>query len=159
VTGSTRHRLAVIASAHTDHALLLYSCLFTVQVPSTNTALRGQSDTGNCAATFDSDCNSALEDAASGFVYNMVENATPPPNSNLTAGSQSTVCYKAGQTLQDNFPSECQKYFNGTAQVTGSALTSSGQGPNQQLGGCLLVCNYREERYGIIWLTIGHSTD
>lgn len=95
-----------------DYALGYDICAFTFPTYSTNTLWRGQSDTGDCFATFDADCVRALESAASGYANEMIANATPNPNSNLTADNLGRVCYDLGQTLENNFPSECQKYMN-----------------------------------------------
>lgn len=57
---------------YSDSASLGYSmCLFSVQTPTTNTFLRAQTDTGNCEATLDSECNSALTSMASSLLLGL----------------------------------------------------------------------------------------
>lgn len=58
------------------------------------------------------------------YLLLRVENATPPPNSNLTDGAQ-PLCYETGRQITNNFPQECQIFFNGSAQVAGSAVTTT----------------------------------
>ena len=93
-------------------------CAFTIGVIAANTLLRGQTDSGNCVATFDKDCVSAIESAASSYALGLVMNGTPPPHSNLTANSLDRVCYDIANSIQSNFPSECQKYMNQTQSLT-----------------------------------------
>ena len=112
-------RYATGGANYSDDLALGYDvCAFTLPTYSTNTLYRAQSDTGNCFATFDSDCVSALESAASSYADGLISNATPPPNSNLTADTLSRVCYDIGQTIEQNFPSECQKYMNNSVTLS-----------------------------------------
>lgn len=62
----------------------------------------------------------ALKTQAAGFAYGLVSNPTPNPGSNLTQGSLGHVCYDVGNMIQNNFPEECNKYFNGSASAYGS---------------------------------------
>lgn len=94
-------------------------CAFTIGAIATNTLWRSQTDSGNCVATFDRDCVSALESAASGYALGLISNGTPPPNSNLTAGSLDHICYDVANAIQSDFPSECKKYMNDTIVVGG----------------------------------------
>jgi hypothetical protein len=59
-----------------------------------------------------------LKSAASGYADQLVNNATPNPNSNLTAARLPRVCYDIGQALEENFPSECQKFMNHSITLT-----------------------------------------
>ena len=101
-----------------DYALGYDVCAFTFPSYSTNTLWRAQSDTGNCYATFDEECVSALESAASGYANDLINNATPSPNSNLTASHLPRVCYDIAQALEQSFPSECQKFMNDSLTLT-----------------------------------------
>ena len=107
------------ANYSNDASLGYDVCMFTIAPISTNTLLRGQTDTGNCLATFDVDCKSALEDAASGYALGLIQNATPEPNSNLSEHSLSKVCYDVANSLESNFPEQCQKYMNDTSIIIG----------------------------------------
>ena len=99
-------------------------CVFTIGIITQNTMWRGQTDNGKCLATFDSDCVSALEDAASGYALGLVSNPTPEPNSNLTAGSLPQVCYDVANSLQHNFPKQCLPFMNDSLAVTGTGKTT-----------------------------------
>ncbi|KAK5173769.1 uncharacterized protein LTR77_002450 [Saxophila tyrrhenica] len=101
-------------------------CVFVTNTPDENTYLRGQSDPGDCSSTLNAECNAALTNMANSLALGLISNATPPPNSNLTEGSLSRVCYEIGNTIQNNFPDECNVFYNGSAMVSGSPLSSYG---------------------------------
>lgn len=112
-------RYATGGANYSDDLSLGYDvCAFTFLTYSDNTLLRAQADTGNCLATFDSECVSDLESAASGYADGLISNATPSPNSNLTAGSLPTVCYEIAQSIENNFPSSCGKFMNSSETLT-----------------------------------------
>jgi hypothetical protein len=114
-----RFRYATGGANYSDDLALGYDvCAFTFPTYYLNTLYRAQSDSGNCFTAFDRDCVSALESAASSYADGLVLNATPPPNSNLSAGALSRVCYDIGQSLEQNFPSECQKYMNNSVALS-----------------------------------------
>lgn len=74
--------------------------------------------------TLDDKCVEALKTQATSFTAGLVGNPTPNPGSNLTQGSIGHVCYDVGNLMTDNFPKECNQFFNGSAKVYGSAMTS-----------------------------------
>lgn len=77
-------------------------------------------DKGDCLETLDATCADALKEQATAYTLGLIGNPTPNPGSNLTQGSLSRVCYDIGTMIADDFPKECNKFFNGSASVYGS---------------------------------------
>lgn len=96
--------------------------------------IRGQNDNGNCLTTsaymlkfnvgivrntltwrstaVDQSCVDALETQASNAANVLVEYKTGSPTTNLTKGVLPTVCQDIAQNIQNNFPKECNPYFD-----------------------------------------------
>lgn len=107
-----------------DFSLGYDVCLVWVQNITTQAQFNGQNDNGTCLSTFDQDCISALEGLATDTANGLV--TTPSsygPTSNLTGGVLPTICTDIANTIKDNLPKECKKYWNETVSVQGNAMT------------------------------------
>ena len=103
-----------------DFSLRNDVCAISIQNISMQAQYNGRNDNGSCLSTFDQDCVDALKTLGTNTANLLVGNSSSfDASSNLTQGVLPQICDRISNTIGNNFPSECLKFWNDTIFTQG----------------------------------------